>query len=129
MADNILVERRPDGTAAIILIGRLDAENAGLVEQALDAVMDKRPWRVILDLGRLNYIASAGIRIILKLRQLQLASNGKLFMLEMQPQVKRVFELMQLLRVQEMFDSEADLDAYLDSVQQPDGPLDSNGRG
>jgi len=129
MADNILVERRPDGTAAIILIGRLDAENAGLVEQALDAVMDKRPWRVILDLGRLNYIASAGIRIILKLRQLQLARNGKLFMLEMQPQVKRVFELMQLLRVQEMFDSEADLDAYLDSVQQPDGPLDSNGRG
>lgn len=129
MSDNILLERRPDGTAHVIMLGRLDAETTGGVERILDTLMEKRPWRVIVDLGRLNYIASAGIRLMLKLRQLQIARNGRLFLIDMQPQVKRVFELMQLLRVDEMFDSEADLDAYLDSVQQGEGPLEQNTRG
>jgi anti-anti-sigma factor len=118
MSHNVLVDRKPDGTALVLLMSRLDAETALDVEVVLDELMKHRPWRVVFNLERLSYISSAGVRIVLKVKQQQAARNGQFFTLNFQPQVKRVFDLMQVLRVNEMFDSEADLDAYLDSVQQ-----------
>lgn len=119
MADNLLVDRRPDGTTILILKGRLDAETSPQVEAWVDQVMAKRPWRVVFDLERLAYISSAGVRILLKVRKQMHARGGTTVVAKPQASVKRVFDLLQVLKLDEVFDNEADLDAYLDAVQQP----------
>ena len=120
MSDNLLVDRRPDGTTFLVLKGRLDAETSTQVEQWIDQVLAKRPWRVVFDLERLSYISSAGVRILLKTRKLMAARGGTTVVAKAQASVKRVFDLLHVLNVNEMFDNEADLDAYLDSVQRAD---------
>lgn len=121
MEHNLLVDRRADGTTLLLLSGRLDADTAPQVETWVDQVLAKRPWRVVLDLARLDYISSAGVRILLKCRKQQQERGAQCLLLHPQPSVRRVLELLQLLNA-EMFDSEADLDAYLDSVQRDPPP-------
>lgn len=118
MSENLLVDRRPDGTTFLYLKGRLDAETAPQVEDWIDQVLAKRPWRLVFDLERLSYISSAGVRILLKARKQMSARSGTTVVAKPQPSVKRVFDLLHVLNVNEMFDNEKDLDAYLDSVQR-----------
>lgn len=129
MADNLLVDRRADGTTFLMLRGRLDAETAPQVETWVDQVLAKRPWRIVFDLARLDYVSSAGVRIVLKARKLMNERGGRTLMLNPQPSVKRVFDLLHVLNVNEMFESEADLDAYLDSVQREVPEVEADGSG
>lgn len=126
MSENLLVDRRPDGTTFLYLKGRLDAETAPQVENWIDQVLAKRPWRLVFDLERLSYISSAGVRILLKARKQMSARSGTTVMAKPQASVKRVFDLLHVLNVNEMFDNEADLDAYLDSVQRDDAQVPSD---
>lgn len=127
MADNLLVDRRADGTTLLFLRGRLDAETSPQVEVWVDQVLAKRPWRIVFDLTRLEYVSSAGVRIVLKARKLMSERGGQTLLLGPQPSVRRVFDLLHVLRVEEMFDNEADLDAYLDSVQREPEPEPAEG--
>lgn len=127
MSESLLVDRRPDGTTFLFLKGRLDAETAPQVEDWIDQVLAKRPWRLVFDLERLSYISSAGVRIILKARKTMAARGGTTVMAKPQASVRRVFDLLHVLNVNEMFDNEADLDAYLDSVQRDDRSAEGDG--
>lgn len=45
--------------------GRIDASNAATCEQELTALMESQGPSVIIDLGGLSYISSAGLRVLL----------------------------------------------------------------
>ena len=52
------------------LSGRIDSANAALVERELFAQLEgEKPERLILDLGKLSYISSAGLRVLLHLKK------------------------------------------------------------
>ena len=54
----------------IELEGRIDSGNASEVENGInDALKDKEPSVLILDAENLDYISSAGLRVILRLRK------------------------------------------------------------
>ena len=54
----------------IELEGRIDSGNAAAVENEISEVLKgKEPSELILDAEKLDYISSAGLRIILRLRK------------------------------------------------------------
>lgn len=55
--------------------GRLDASNANRLEEALDGQLTDVD-RLVLDLTGLDYLASAGIRVMLKAYKTMNAGNG-----------------------------------------------------
>lgn len=57
--------------------GRIDASNAGVLEKDLLALMEASGPSVILDLGGLNYISSAGLRVLLLGAKSARAKGGK----------------------------------------------------
>ncbi len=64
----MLEEKRDNGTLMIILPERIDASNAGEVGAEAEEICGTEPFdRLVLDAGRLRYISSAGLRIIIKL--------------------------------------------------------------
>ena len=64
----MLEEKRDNGTLTIMLPERIDATCAREVETEIDEICGKEPFdRLVLDAGRLRYISSAGLRIIIKL--------------------------------------------------------------
>lgn len=60
-----------DGVLTASLIGHIDSGNAAQAEQELTALRQSAPEAaaVVLDLERLRYISSAGLRVILRLRK------------------------------------------------------------
>lgn len=66
---------KENSTRIVKIQGRLDASNANQLEEALDgklADVDK----LVLDLVGLDYLASAGIRVMLKAYKTMKAENG-----------------------------------------------------
>lgn len=61
------VEHDSDGTARIALAGEIDMDNARLVEQQITGAISNQITAVTLDLGGIDYIDSAGLRVLFTL--------------------------------------------------------------
>ena len=66
----------------------------------------------------LNYLSSAGIRVILKARDALKKNNGKVTFMNLQPQIKKVFDIINALPSVQIFASIEELDEYLDAMQK-----------
>lgn len=59
-----------NGTLTIFLEGKINSSNAEDVERDIDALLQKNDLQAIrIDLGDVEYISSAGLRIIVKIKQ------------------------------------------------------------
>ena len=70
------------------LCGRIDSSNAGKLEEALLAECEKH-GTIVLDANELEYISSAGLRVLLKLRKKQ----GCLEVRNVSTEVNEIFEV------------------------------------
>ncbi len=61
--------KKENGVFQILLKGRIDTTNAPLIEEHIFAELDKEASKIIIDAERLEFISSAGLRVILKLRK------------------------------------------------------------
>ncbi len=68
MALNISVEESP-GEATITLSGELDAATAPQFKEAIEKVAGAKPQRLVLRMGELEFMASAGLRVLIFARQ------------------------------------------------------------
>ena len=59
-----------DGILTVFLNGRIDSGNASETETAIRAEMDEHPCkRLVLDFSALDYISSAGLRVVLRCKK------------------------------------------------------------
>ena len=103
--------------ARLLLAGSLDSETAPQLEKAL-AGLDASIVLVVLDFKDLEYISSAGLRVIFAAHKQQAAQGGELVMSNMSPGVRRVFEIVRALPTMNVFASEAEMDEYLATFQK-----------
>lgn len=77
--------------AALSLTGRLDTVTAPELEKALAELLPQAD-SLVLDLGSLEYISSAGLRVILKAYK-ALSAKGGLKLTGVQEAVREVFDI------------------------------------
>jgi stage II sporulation protein AA (anti-sigma F factor antagonist) len=82
-----------DTTLAVHLSGRLDGTNAADAEQALLARIQDGPNHVILDMSALEYISSAGLRVVLLAAKHLRKTGGTLSLCGMREHIREVFEV------------------------------------
>jgi len=68
MALNISVAQRPD-EAIIKLSGELDAATAPQFREAVEKAAEAKPKRLVFLMGELEFMASAGLRVLIFARQ------------------------------------------------------------
>lgn len=73
--------------------GRIDSSNAREFEESVVKTLDGNTTRLVLDLGTLSYISSAGLRVILLAAQKLKAKNGTLRLCALSPMILEVFEV------------------------------------
>ena len=74
----------------IALEGRIDASNAPQAEEKIFTIKNDNPGKhIVLDADHLEYISSAGLRVILRLRK----EEPKLAIINVAPDVYEVFEM------------------------------------
>lgn len=106
--------------ATLRVQGRLDAMTFGEFDAAAAPVLAQMAGggTVVLDLSALDYISSAGLRSIAKIRKAMRAREGHTLLVNPQPQVRKVFEIVKAVPVSDVFSSVEELDAYLDRIQR-----------
>ena len=82
-----------DGVTVIETTGRLDTATAPELERAGGELIDAGVIRIVLDLSRLEYLSSAGLRVILALAKRLRAAEGELVMCEAGGLVRETLEL------------------------------------
>jgi anti-anti-sigma factor len=75
------------------LSGRLDGTNAAEAEQALLGRIESGPTRVVLDMTELDYISSAGLRVVLLAAKRLRKAEGALSLCGMKAHIREVFEV------------------------------------
>lgn len=101
----------------VFLDGALNSDTAPTFERELTAIVDSGYRLVVLDMAALEYISSAGLRVVFKAAK-QLKSEGRsLAVANRQAQIAKVFEILQALPDMRVFADERELDDYLHAMQ------------
>ena len=87
--------------------GSLDSTTSPEAQKSLDAVVAGAK-KVVLDFSGLDYISSAGLRVLLGAAKQLRASGGKLGMFGLNQSVKEVFEISGFSTILSIYQSEAE---------------------
>ncbi len=112
------IEPPKPGVLIVKLAGSLDTATAPELEQRLTPVLAGALRELVFDLAELKFVSSAGLRVFAVARKKLLERNGQVSFVHLQPQIKEVFEIVASLRGMSVFQSEAELDAYLTARQE-----------
>ncbi len=117
MTLQILTKLSESNTIHLILDGKLDAITAPELEQVIGEQLNQETKILIVDLQALSFISSAGLQIFAKARKIMKSKNGKVYFVNLSPQVKRVFDIVKAVPIYEVFQNLEELDAYLTKMQ------------
>lgn len=103
----------------LVLIGRLDTNTAPTLDQELDRVLHSSDVKqLVFDLSKLEYLSSAGIRCFVRARKFIEPRGGKVAIVNPQPPVRKVLDIVKAIPSAGIFGSIAELDEYLDAIQR-----------
>ncbi|GGA52032.1 STAS domain-containing protein [Dyella nitratireducens] len=120
MALNLRIDPFTPQRSTLYLEGRLDAISFGEFDKQADKVLEQMNTgsTLVLDLSALDYISSAGLRSIAKARKAMRARDGQTLLVNPQVQVRKVFDIVKAVPVNEIFQNVRELDDYLDRIQR-----------
>jgi anti-sigma B factor antagonist len=101
--------------------GSLDTTTAPVLERELAPILAGAVRVLVLDLGEVTFVSSAGIRVILAARKQMTERGGSLLMANLQPPVAKAFEIIRAIPDMTIFKNIAELDAYLAAMQRKAG--------
>lgn len=97
MALNIKIIRKKDYVYLVELKGSVDSDTYYNLQEKLNEVIDDKTKAIILDMGGVNYISSAGIGVVVNTKKSLQQKGANFAMANLQPQVKKVFDVMKIL--------------------------------
>lgn len=104
--------------AMVSLVGALNTDTAQAFEARLGEVIARGLSLTVLDMKDLDYISSAGLRVIFKAAKQVHAAGHRLAAANRKPHIDKVFEILQALPDMTVFANDAEMDDYLDAIQQ-----------
>lgn len=77
--------------------GRIDSSTAPELDEVLRSILDAERFRICMDLENLEYLSSAGIKVLIStLKTCKRWNRGDLRLANMPPRIAEVFELVGL---------------------------------
>src|SRR6478609_3209148 len=101
---------RQDRANVLAIEGDIDLHVSPAITESLNAMIKKKPERIVIDLSRVTYIDSSGIAVLILAMQEVEAYGGKFFLSGLQETLRSIFETSRLERVFRIF---PDVDAAL----------------
>jgi anti-anti-sigma factor len=113
---DIKVQFTGTSTGRVTISGRVDGETCGEFDQLVRPIIDKNLAKVLIDMAKCNYVSSAGIRSFFDFRKQVQSRRGAVSFYNLQPQIKKVFEIVKALPLECVFSNAVEADAYLDRM-------------
>ena len=116
MALDIKVIKKRDYVYSVELKGSLDTETHKELESELKEIIDSKTKAVVLDMEGLEYISSAGIGVVVWAKKAFKNINTSFSMVNLKPQIKKVFDAMKILPMIDVFSDMPEADKYIDQI-------------
>lgn len=88
-----IIQERNGDVLILRLVGKLDASTSKDLETKMLAVIAERNLKLVIDLSRLDYISSAGLRVFLVAAKRMEGGEGKMVLCALTEAVKHVFDI------------------------------------
>ncbi len=88
-----ITERQQDDITIFMLEGRVDSEGAVDLDLALQTATAEDKYKLILEMGEVRYINSAGLRTLADILTQAQANDGDLKLVNLNPKVQRVLQI------------------------------------
>lgn len=112
--ENIEIKKIDDHKVVIYLKGRLDVGVAGDIEEKLMELIESEHIRyMVLNMEAVEYMSSSGFRVSIALLRRLKDEGGSLKISNLKQAVKRIFEVIELTTLFEIYDTEAEALATL----------------
>jgi len=122
MPFDITITARPmqggAGPSVVRLSGALDLGSAPVADKVLGPLVATSPKVVVFDLAELRFVDSTGISLLLKTRKSVETKGGSVFITNMQPQIRKVFDIVKALPGTAVFQNMKEMDEYLKNIQE-----------
>jgi len=99
MSDFKISREDTNGVALLRVEGFLDAHTFEQLEEAIRAVFNESCYKLVVDLGRVDYISSAGAGVLIGARSESQENGGDIVLLNPTENVKEVFDLLGLTQI------------------------------
>jgi len=121
--------RTEETKAGVITVkpkGTVNSDTCNILDKAISNTLSKSIKTLVIDMSEVKFISSAGVGVIIKTKATSAKYGADFAMTNLQPQVKKVFEIIGLLPALNVFESTEELDEYLEKIQHAiiDGDLE-----
>jgi len=86
-------QKEQGGIVTLAIKGRMDADTAPEAEKAVKEALEGDTNRLLFDLGELEYLSSAGLRVLLSAAKELKRREGKIVLCSLNQFVKEIFEV------------------------------------
>ena len=107
-----------NSVARVAIAGALNTDTAPDFEQRLQVVLAGEHQLTVLDMKDLDYISSAGLRVIFKAAKQAKSAGRRMAAANRKPHIDKVFEILKALPDMAVFANEQELDDYLGAMQE-----------
>jgi anti-sigma B factor antagonist len=90
-------EKLEGNALTIALEGNFDEFSSPLIEEKIGKNLEEQIKRLLLDLGRVNYISSAGIRVLILAHKAAVKKDKEFIVVDMSEKVREVLEMVGIL--------------------------------
>jgi len=111
---NLSYEKINQDTSVATLSGRLDVSVSGDIEEVLVQKLEEDNLKyILLNMEDVEYMSSSGFRVAIALLRKIKIKDGSLKMCSLKPAVKRIFDVIELTSLFEIYETEKEaLDAF-----------------
>ena len=103
--------------ARVTMDGFLNADTAPELQAQLDEAIRSGMQLTVMDMKGLEYISSAGVRVILGASKQLKSENRRLASANRRPHIAKVFNILRALPDMTIFADDEEMDAYLAKIQ------------
>jgi anti-sigma B factor antagonist len=111
------VTQEQEGVFTIYPQGSIDSETYPELERKIRSVLSASTKLFVFDMQGVSYISSMGLGVIFKTKEMLEKNSGSIIITNLQPQVKKVFDILKALP-QHIFKNVEEVDAYITQIQR-----------
>lgn len=116
MSLHIKIDPRSEDVYYLILTGMIDGDTSQQLETMLRSFDNKKLKALLLDMAEIDYISSAGIRVILWAQKYFKDKGTHFAMVCLKPKVEKIFETVKLMPILDIYNDIATADRYIDEI-------------
>ena len=117
MSLGISINQKENAVYVISVEGSINSATCPELEEQINVLLKDQVSTLVLDLAELKFMSSVGVGLINHTKNKLKEKGAELAMVNLQPQIKKVFEIMSLLPIMNVFNDTAELDEYLEKIQ------------